>query len=151
MSTTRFLTFLQAHNTLSLATIDANGQPHACALFYACGPDLTLYFLSDPRTTHAQHLKDGAHVAVTIENNNQHWQEIQGLQMHGVAYPCSEPDEEEIARLLYRQRFPMIDWVEMLAVPLHRARYYKIVPTWMRLIDNRKGFGHKEEWRREPQ
>ncbi|NOZ48419.1 MAG: pyridoxamine 5'-phosphate oxidase [Chloroflexi bacterium] len=145
----RFYPFLDAHNTLSLATVDEDGRPHACALFYVCGPDLTLYFLSDPTTAHAHHLQNGARVAVTVENNNQDWKQIRGLQMHGIAFPCSEPDEEEIARELYQSRFPTVATAEMLAGPLGRARYYKILPTWLRLIDNRKGFGHKEEWRRD--
>ncbi len=142
----RFRAFLQAHNTLSLATIDDRGRPHACALFYAYGPDLTLYFLSDPRTAHARHLKDGAPIAATIENNNQQWQSIQGLQLHGIAYPCSEPFEEEIARELYMERFPFVAGASRLATALARARFYKIIPTWLRLIDNSQGFGHKEEW-----
>jgi uncharacterized protein YhbP (UPF0306 family) len=25
---------------------------------------------------------------------------------------------------------------------------WRIEPAWMRLIDNRRGFGHKEEWTR---
>ncbi|NOZ71473.1 MAG: pyridoxamine 5'-phosphate oxidase [Chloroflexi bacterium] len=144
----RIQRFLEEHNTLSLATVDSEGVPFACSLFYTFGPDLTLYFLSDPKTAHAQHLKDGAAVAATIAHDNQEWQTLQGLQLRGVALPCSEPDEEEIARDLYNKRFPFIAKAEVLAGPLGRARYYKIVPTWIRLIDNRRGFGHKEEWRR---
>jgi uncharacterized protein YhbP (UPF0306 family) len=144
----RIQQFLEEHNTLSLATVDEEGAPSICSLFYAFGPDLTLYFLSDPKTAHGQQLKDGAVVAVSIAQDNQNWQTIQGLQLRGVAGPCSEPDEEEIARELYAQRFPFIAKVELLVGPLARARYYKIVPTWIRLIDNRRGFGHKEEWRR---
>lgn len=144
----RIQQFLEEHNTLSLATVDREGAPSVCSLFYTFGPDLTLYFLSDPKTAHGQHLKDGAVVAVSIAHNNQNWQSVHGLQLRGVAVPCSEPDEEEVARELYAKRFPFIAKAESLVGPLARARYYKIVPTWIRLIDNRRGFGHKEEWRR---
>lgn len=143
-----FLDFLATHNTLTLATVSAQGKPHACALFYAAGPDLTLYFLSAPKTWHARHLKDGAQVAATIEANNQDWRSIRGLQLHGFAGPCIEPDEEEVAREVYGDRFPFISTVETLAGPLSNARYYKLVPDWIRLIDNSRGFGHREEWSR---
>ena len=144
----RIHAFLAEYNTLTLAMAGPDGQPHACALFYAAGPDLTLYFLSDPKTLHARRLKDGARVAATIEANNQDWRSIRGLQLHGFAGPCIEPDEEEVAREVYGARFPFISTVETLAGPLSSARYYKIVPDWIRLIDNSRGFGHKEEWER---
>ena len=145
----RIHTFLAAHNTLTLATTGPDdGRPHACALFYALAPDLTLYFLSDPQTLHARHLKDGAQVAATIETNNQDWRTLRGLQLHGFAGPCSEPCEEETARAVYNARFPFITTAATLASPLVRARYYKLVPSWIRLIDNTQGFGHKEEWSR---
>ena len=126
---------------------DAEGQPHACALFYAAGPDLTLYFLSDPKTDHARFIENGAQVAATIEANNQDWKSINGLQLHGCARPCSETGEKKTASAIYAARYPFIAKAGTLAGPLARARYYQITPTWIRLIDNTKGFGHKEEWR----
>jgi hypothetical protein len=146
--TDRIHAFLAEHNTLTLATTDADGSLHACALFFAAGPDFTLYFLSDPKTLHARHMKDGDQVAATIEANNQDWRTIRGLQLQGFTEPCIEPDEEKVARDVYGARFPFISTVETLAGPLSSARYYKIVPGWIRLIDNSRGFGHKEEWRR---
>ncbi len=138
-------TFLSTHNTLTLATVGPDGRPHAAAVFYAVADDLTLYFLSEPKTLHAQHIGAGAMVAATIEENNQDWKSIQGLQLHGWAEPCAGPDEEA-ARQVYAARFPFIVAAATLASPLSRARYYKLAPTWMRLIDNRRGFGFKEEW-----
>jgi len=145
--TQRIQAFLAAHNTLALATVDAAGRPHACALFYAAGDDLTLYFLSEAKTLHAQHIGEAAHVAATVEANHQDWKSIHGLQLHGRAEPCVGADVEQ-ARAIYAARYPFIAAAETLAAPLARARYYKITPAWMRLIDNTLGFGHKEEWRR---
>ena len=142
-----FRAFLAAHNTLTLATIGPEGQPHACALFYAAAPDFALYFLSESKTRHAQHIGDGAQVAATIETNNQDWKSIRGLQLHGWAQPCRGSDEQT-ARATYAVRFPFVAKAETLAGPLAKASYYKITPDWMRLIDNTQGFGHKEEWAR---
>lgn len=138
--------FLTRHNTLSLAMIGTEGQPHACALFYVAGPDLTLYFLSDPKTDHARFIEDGAPVAATIEANNQDWKSISGLQLHGFAKPCSEADEKKTAKDIYAARYPFVAKAGTLAAPLARARYYQITPSWIRLIDNTRGFGHKDEW-----
>ncbi|MBX7234115.1 MAG: pyridoxamine 5'-phosphate oxidase family protein [Caldilineales bacterium] len=143
-------TFLTSHNTLSLATAGPDGTPHAAAVFYAVADDLTLYFLSEPKTLHAQHIGAGARVAGTIEANDQDWKSIRGLQLHGWAEPCSGIEEER-ARAVYAARFPFVARasdvsIATLAGPLSRARYYKLTPTWIRLIDNTLGFGHKEEW-----
>ena len=146
--TSRILSFLNAHNTLTLATVDAGGRPHACALFYAVGPGPTLYFISDPGTAHAQHIGDGAAIAAAIQQDGQVWQEIRGLQLHGFAAPCLTSSEKTAAHQLYATRFPFVATASRLAEALTRARYYQITPSWMRMIDNSQGFGHKEEWRR---
>jgi uncharacterized protein YhbP (UPF0306 family) len=144
----RIFFFLTAHNTLTLATIDADGLPHACALFYAVGPGPTLYFLSDPTTEHARHIGDGIQIAATVQQDGQAWQEIRGMQLHGFAAPCITASEKTAAHKIYAARFPFVATASRLAEALARARYYKITPSRMRLIDNTRGFGHKEEWRR---
>lgn len=136
--------FLAAHNTLTLATVGADGQAHACAVFYAAGPDLALYFLSEPKTLHARHIGEEAMIAATIEENNQDWTSIRGLQIHGLARPCNGAEADN-ARTLYAIRYPFVGRVQTLAGPLARARFYQITPFWFRLIDNTLGFGHKEE------
>jgi len=137
--------FLAAHNTLTLATVGADGQAHACAVFYAAGPDLALYFLSEPKTLHARHIGEGPlMIAATIEDNNQDWISIRGLQIHGLARPCTGEDADN-ARTLYAARYPFVGGVQTLAGPLARARFYQITPSWFRLIDNTLGFGHNEE------
>ena len=142
----RILSFLAAHNTLTLATISADGHPHACALFYAVGPGPTLYFLSDPGAEHARHIGDGNQIAATIQQDGQAWQEIRGLQLRGYAAPCITASDQAAAREIYAARFPFVATASRLAEALARARYYKITPSWIRLIDNTLRFGHKEEW-----
>ncbi len=135
------LAFLAAHNTLTLATVGEDGQPHAAALFYAYTPDLHLIFLSEPDTLHARYISEGAAVAVTIQADGQAWQRITGLQLHGWAQPA-----DDAARAVYLARFPFIARTEVLAQALKSVHFYEIIPTWIRLIDNRLGFGHKQEW-----
>lgn len=140
----RIEAFLAAHNTLTLATVGADGQVHACAVFYAVGPNLALYFLSEPKTLHARHIGEGTIIAATVEDNNQDWTSIRGLQLRGFACLC-DGDDADTARTLYAARYPFVGRVQTLAGPLARARFYQITPSWFRLIDNTVGFGHKEE------
>ena len=139
----RIAAYLDAHNTMTLATTGPDGRPHACAVFYAAAPDLSLVFLSEPKTLHGQHIGEEAPVAATVEANNQDWTAIQGLQVHGIARLCRDDAE---ARSLYTARFPFVGRAQTLAGPLSRARFYRLTPHWMRLTDNTLGFGHKEEW-----
>ncbi len=143
----RIYAYLAEHNTLTLGTTGKDGAPHVCALFYAVEPDLTLYFLSEPKTLHARHIGDGARIAASVESNHQDWRTIRGLQLYGQASCCITIDETKVARSIYGRRFAFIARTETLAGPLNRASYYRILPTWVRLIDNSRGFGHKEEWR----
>jgi len=136
------LDFLARHNTLTLATTGPKGHPHAAALFYAPDADLNLIILSEPDALHARHIGSGAAVAVTIQADGQDWRQITGLQLHGIAAPT----DEDADRALYLARFPFIARTEILARALKNVRFYKITPTWARLIDNRLGFGRKQEW-----
>lgn len=135
------LAYLARHNTLTLATVDEQGHPHAAALFYAFDQALRLIFLSDPQTAHVRHLASSPRVAVTIQADGQDWRSIMGLQMHGVVRAGG--DEE--ARI-YLARFPFILQTDTLRQALSQVRFYRMDPTWIRLIDNRQGFAHKQEW-----
>ena len=136
------LDFLAAHNTLTLATAGADGGPHAAALFYAYTPDLRLVFLSDPESKHGQHIGKGEVVAATIQADGQEWRRITGLQMHGFAEPA-----DDAMRSVYLARFPFVSTASSLTRAMEKVQFYQITPTWIRLIDNRLGFGHKQEWR----
>jgi len=138
------LDFLAAHNTLTLATVGPDGQPHAAAVFYAFTSDLRLVFLSDPASKHSQHIGEGAVVAATIQADGQEWQRIRGLQLHGFARPA-----DDALRSVYLARFPFISSARTgpLARAMKKVQFYQITPTWIRLVDNRLGFGHKQEWR----
>jgi uncharacterized protein YhbP (UPF0306 family) len=139
----RIVDFLARHNTLTLATIGPEGDVHAAAVFYAHAPDLRLIFLSEPGSRHCQHIASHPQVAVTIHADGQRWQHITGVQLHGRA-EMAGPD----ARDIYLARFPFVYLARTgpLARAMKKVEFYQIVPTWIRLIDNRLGFGHKEEF-----
>jgi len=145
----RILAYLAAHNTLTLATAH-DGKPWANAVFYA-NDGYTLYFVSDPKTRHADHLKENASVAGTIQDEQKDWRLIQGIQLEGHCEEITNPVESAKALAVYAAKFPFIG--DMLRAPkelasaMLKVRWHKLTPVWIRLIDNTRGFGFKEEIR----
>jgi uncharacterized protein YhbP (UPF0306 family)/ADP-ribose pyrophosphatase YjhB (NUDIX family) len=141
--------FLATHTTLTLATLAADGHPQAAPLFYAEMDDLSLIFVSEQKVRHSQNVARDNRVAVTIYADGQQWQTIRGLQLEGTCTAVSG-EAAEAARAAYLTKYPFIAADPLLAGMLQRITFYKISPTWLRLIDNSQGFGHKEEWRELP-
>lgn len=144
----RLLAFLRAHRVLTVAVTAADGQPYAAALFYVVDEKLRFYVVSDPATRHGQAMLARGVVAGTVQRDEQQWHEIQGVQFRG---GCRQLDGRERARawLLYVARFPFVaSGNVVLTGALAKTALWEIEPEWMRLIDNRLGFGHKEEWHR---
>lgn len=142
---TRLKQFLAAHTTLTLATLAEDGRPQAASLFYAELPDLSLIFISEQRVGHSQNIARDDRVAVTIYSDGQQWQTIRGVQLEGHCLALSG-EAVQSARAAYLSKYPFIAAGEWLAKMLVQVTFYQITPTWLRLIDNSLGFGHKEEW-----
>lgn len=140
------LAYIESHNTLTLATAQ-DGIPWATSLFYA-NDDFTLYFLSEPGTRHAQYLGANARVAATIYEDYHNWREIKGIQLEGTCEGIIDPVASARALLVYGKKFPSVgDFLhapQELGQALSKAKWYRIQPTWVRLIDNTRGFGWKQ-------
>lgn len=140
---TRLREFLREHQVLTLAVTG----PYAAAVFYAVDDELNLYFVSDPGTRHAGAILADNRVAGTIHRDPQHWQEIRGVQWTGRCYRL-EGLERTAGWALFLKRLELRAAAQ-LAPALAKVDLWKIVPEWMRLIDNTQGFGHKAEWHRD--
>lgn len=142
----RVLRYLQDHNVATLAACDS-GNPWAAALFYA-SDEFILYFLSSPTSRHCRDLDQNPHVAVTIQENYSDWLEIKGIQIEGIASEISGIEEEK-ARRLYGQKFPVIGMLSKapsaVVKALAKVRWYKIVPQRLYFIDNSLGLGNRDE------
>lgn len=144
----RLLVFLRAHRVLTLAVSEAGSEPYAAALFYVVDEKLRFYAVTDPTTRHGAAMLAQEKVAGTVQRDEHEWHEIQGVQFTG---SCRQV--EGVGRLkawgLYTTRFPFVaSGNVVLTSALARTAMWVIEPEWVRLIDNRLGFGHKEEWRR---
>lgn len=138
-------------STLTLTTVGQAGQPHAAPVYFVAvsgdipgsGNTLQLYFFSDPASQHAQDLAYIPEVAVAIYPEGNSWQDIRGLQMQGLVQIVFPGTEWEQAWTKYQAKFPFASAFSQV-VALNTL--YSFRPRWIRMIDNRRGFGFKEEW-----
>lgn len=130
---------------MTLATADQGGEPHAAAVYFAADGDLNFYFFSGSHSQHGQDLSFRPTCAVAIYPECHDWQEIRGLQLRGEASPVFPGPVWEHAWSVYQAKFPFVSEMRELVA---RNHFYMFVPAWVRLVDNRRGFGFKQEWRR---
>jgi uncharacterized protein YhbP (UPF0306 family) len=148
------LALLKAHRTMTLATVSA-GQPSAASLYFACDDNFRLYFVSDPATRHCRELAEKSAVAVTVNGDRSGWRELRGLQIRGRVHQVP-PERRAAVVALYLQRFEDIAGLFNAPAGSHERKigerlaagtFFEVVPEWVRLIDNRQGFGYRHEWR----
>ncbi len=144
---------LAAQTTLTLATTNADGSPHACDLYYANADESAFYFLSDPQTRHVENFLRDARASATIHGATRDWQAIRGAQIVGTARRVDDAAERARAYARYvakypfvRQMIPNVDALGLVRENLGGIELYQLTPRWVRWIDNAQGFGHKDEW-----
>lgn len=145
----RINAYLASLTTLALATVDETGAPCAAAVYYAHDEHLNLYFLSARSTVHGRNLLAQPKVAGTVYAEHQEWKFLRGIQLKGVAVPVGLPAFHSAAAL-YNSKYSFISLVTKgVPVELFKAMaattIWKLTPSWIRMTDNSKGFGFKEE------
>jgi uncharacterized protein YhbP (UPF0306 family) len=142
----RIAAFLDAHHVMSLATAGAQG-PHAANLFYA-RDGLDPVWVSEERSRHSGELVANPTVAATIAADTDDFAAVQGVQMHGTAARVDDPVEAARLRALLAARYPFLQRLDALPETLRaavgRVAVYRLVVAEVVLIDNSRGFGHKE-------
>ena len=150
---TDLLTELLSLSSMTLATTGLTGQPHAAPVYFAAHPtrtgdeaipSLSFFFFSDPQSQHGKDLAQDRRAAAAIYPECQDWQEIRGLQMRGQVLELKDESQWERAWKIYQQKFPFVAGMKEIVA---RNRLYAFIPDWLRLVDNRRGFGFKQEWR----
>jgi len=97
-------------STMSLATVDQAGKPHAANLYFAPDDRLNLYFVSDAKSAHCRHVASRPDVAGTAYAPVRMWQQIKGVQFHGKCEPI-DAGEWALVWKVYLEglRFPKED------------------------------------------
>jgi uncharacterized protein YhbP (UPF0306 family) len=142
---------LRAHSTLTLAYTD-RGEPHACALRYAVAPrpgDPVLYFLSAAHTRHGRALSQSPppRIAFTAQADHQDLATLTGLQGTGVCALLTG-DERAAALAAYGDALAPLLTSAAARDALRTTEVWALSVSWLRLVDNGRGFGHREEWTR---
>ena len=136
-------TFLARSKTASLATIDEHGLPCAANIQYAHDKAWALYWVSSMSSAHSVNLGARPQAAVSIYAHADGPEMIHGLQMRGQASLVEAGLIEDVYKL-YAAKYPFVT-----GPPYDKAmklqQFYCFTPTWLRWIDNRKGFGWKVE------
>ena len=133
---------LLALPAMTLATVGDNGEPHAAAVYFAADAENRLYFFSEPGSQHAADLQARRQAAVTIQPPASAYQEIRGLQGRGSVRLVQPGEELDKGFGLYLAKFPFVAGMQ---AEVAKNKLYVFTPAWMRLLDNRRGFGYKEE------
>jgi uncharacterized protein YhbP (UPF0306 family) len=132
---------------MTIATCAPAGPaPHAAQVFYAMGGQLGLIFLSRLSSLHAQHIGRDAPVAVTVGEEYDEWQLIQGVQLWGRAR-LLEGAAKARALSTYLRRFPFAG--DILKNPLHArslrdVEVYLVQPGKAAFTDNTSGVFGRE-------
>jgi len=139
-----------ALSTMTLSTASPDGKPHAAPVYFAAIsptnalPAPVFYFFSDPRSQHGQQLDVNPRAAAAIYPPCFDWQDIRGVQMAGRVAPVGAGQEWNSAWELYKAKFHFVAGMKAIVA---RNLLYAFTPAWIRLVDNRQGFGFKQEWR----
>lgn len=140
----RIAAFLDDHHVMSLATTGASG-PHAANVFYA-RDEFALLWISDPTSRHSVELETEARVAATIAKDYADFATIRGLQISGRARRITGDPDRARARQILEARFVFLKEAASGTVQerYDRAQLYRLDVDRFVLIDNSRGFGHKD-------
>ncbi|HEY7300162.1 MAG TPA: pyridoxamine 5'-phosphate oxidase family protein [Xanthobacteraceae bacterium] len=142
----RIIEFLDANYVMSLATSGSCG-PHAANVFYA-RDGLALLWVSDCTTRHSTELEGDPRVAATVAPDCFEFDDIRGVQISGRARLIRDAAERATSRRILEARYPRLKRLSESPAALRDAylgaAFYRLEPERMVLIDNSRGFGHKE-------
>jgi uncharacterized protein YhbP (UPF0306 family) len=132
---------------MTLATSGAGGTPHAAAVYFAASQDRSeIFFFSAAGSQHSLDLAANTRAAAAIHPEVADWHAIRGLQIHGEVRATASGEAWERGWACYKAKFPFAAGMQEI---LANNTLYTLRPDWIRWIDNRRGFGHKEEWTKE--
>lgn len=137
----RLRAFCASASTLGVATVDEDGRPHAANVNFVADDEMNLYFISDPECDHARHIARQPLVAGTAYLPFDRVVQIRGIQLRGRCDVVPDVDFDRVWSMFVR-RFPYASEFESRA---RAERFYRITPSWFRMIDNSVRFGHKWE------
>lgn len=136
----RIVRFLGRHHVLTLATV-SDKEPHCCTLFYVYEPERNRFVVTSSQDTlHVRQVSENPRVAGAVALESKVIGKLQGIQLRG---SMNRPAGDELAsaRKAYLMRFPFAALMDI--------ELWVIEPDYLKLTDNRLGFGKKLIWEAE--
>ncbi len=131
------LDFIKEHHIFTLAT-SSNNQPYTCTCFYVYMAEENMFvFTSDITTKHIVDTLNQPCVAGAIALETSIIGKIRGIQFTGKIKKL-EGKELSSAKIAYIKKFP----IALLA----KTTLWGITPDFIKMTDNRLGFGKKLIW-----
>ena len=137
MIDSRIIRFFRKHHVLTIATAVEN-EPWCANCFYVClEKENALVFTSALDTRHGQEFLKNPLVAGSVVLETMIIGKIRGIQFQGI---ISEPEGDLLskAKTAYLKRFPV--------AALMDTRLWIVRLTYIKMTDNRLGFGKKLIW-----
>lgn len=137
MIDSRVIKFFRKHHVLTIATSVGN-EPWCASCFYVyLEEENSLVFTTDYETRHGQEFLKNSLVAGSVVLETMVTGRIRGIQFQGIV---SEPVEALLSRSrrAYLKRFPVAVLME--------TRLWVVKLTYIKMTDNRLGFGKKLIW-----
>jgi len=133
----RIVRFFRKHHVLTIAT-SVNNEPWCANCFYVYLEDENaLVFTTDPETRHGKEFLKNRLIAGSVVLETPVIGRIRGIQFQGIV---SEPEGEtaEKSKRSYLKRFPV--------AMLMDTHLWIVELTYIKMTDNRMGFGKKLVW-----
>jgi uncharacterized protein len=136
----RIIRFIKKHHILTLATSNDN-KPYCCTCFYHYSEKENKFLItSDKDTRHIYEVLLQPFIAGAIALETSMVGKIQGVQLTGIIKEL-KGEESEKAKRTYIRRFPVAAFAELVL--------WSIEPDFIKLTDNRLGFGKKIIWKKQ--
>ena len=130
---------------MTVATIREDGYPQATTVSFV-HDQLNIYFGCDPNSQKARNIRQSDKISITVDLPYRKWNRIRGLSIGGRAHFVTEPAEMKHVFEMMLAKFPQIkEYVN--EADGEEVSLVCIEPEVVSLIDYRKGFGYKEEFR----
>ena len=139
----KIVEFIKDHHVLTLATCN-NNKPYCATMFYIADfkgenepKSVCLVFTSDDETRHVKDIHENKHIAGAIALETSIVGKIQGIQFTGIIKKL-DGAELKNAKMSYIKRFPV--------AALATLHLWEVEVDYIKLTDNRLGFGKKLTW-----
>jgi uncharacterized protein len=135
----RILKFINEHHVLTLAVVNKN-LPWCASCFYVYLPERNLFvFTSDPDTRHISDViqSNNYQVAGAIALETRITGKIRGIQFSGTIRELGG-EELKTGKKAYYEKFPI--------ARLSKLFLWGLEPGFIKMTDNRLGFGKKLIW-----